>query len=208
MSAERAGERDTCGGVDSPCPGFTISILCSGPECDICSVLRVWGWPQSPVFVLLGPLQGPWELGIRTTVMNPGMWHLPAWHTGTSHTQRGDLSFLLCKMGRQCRMCKVETGGHVSENLTLVTSPVTGVDRKLLGDPWMFWGHPREGTRGRDRVLGALQSPAILWEEKGLQVWTVEIHTQQTCRVALLPPGGTRSQGPSEKALTPVGPPQ
>lgn len=58
-------------------------------------------------------------------------------------------------------MCKVETGGHVSENLTLVTSPVTGVDRKLLGDPRMFWGHPREGTRGRDRVLGALQSPAV-----------------------------------------------
>lgn len=71
-------------------------------------------------------------------------------------------------------MCKMETGGHVSENLTLVTSPVTGVDRKLLGNPRMFWA-----------ILGkALEAGTGSWEPCNPQQWTL-----------LHPVGGTRAAG-------------
>lgn len=90
-------------------------------------------------------------------------------------------------------------GVKVSENLALVISPVggacflpeeTGGGRNLPGGPRTPWSHPREGTRGRDRRLGAPQSPAagsefgqaadrrpasILWEEQGLQGWTLRL---------------------------------
>ena len=31
-------------------------------------------------------LQDCWEMGVRTLMMNPGWWPLPAWHTGTAPT--------------------------------------------------------------------------------------------------------------------------
>ena len=65
--------------------------------------------------------------------------------------------------------------------------------RDLPGDSRTSWGHPREGTRDRDRSLGTSQSPAagselrqeaedgpasILWEKQELQRWTVKASTQ------------------------------
>lgn len=69
----------------------------------------------------------------------------------------------------------------------------TGRGRDLPGDSRTSWGHPREGTRDRDRSLGTPQSPAasselgqeaedgpasILWEKQELQRWTVKASTQ------------------------------
>lgn len=69
----------------------------------------------------------------------------------------------------------------------------TGGGRDLPGDSRTSWGHPREGTRDRDRSLGTSQSPAagselgqeaedgpasILWEKQELQRWTVKASTQ------------------------------
>lgn len=59
----------------------------------------------------------------------------------------------------------------------------------------MFWGHPREGTRGQDGGLGAPQLPAAgsdlgqeaesrpssaQREERGLRGWALEAFTQST----------------------------
>lgn len=135
-------------------------------------------------------------------MINSGWWHPPAWHTGTPHAQRGGLGFLLCEMGRLVRTSEVETGGQVSGNLALVPSPATGGGRHLFGDPRKFWGHPREGTRGRGRGPRALQSPAV--------------DTPRSVGGARAAGGGggytqemPRSQGPTRKeALAPEGPPQ
>lgn len=159
-------------------------------------------WPRSPLFVSLGPLRGSRGLGIRTQMINPGRWHPPARHTGAPRAHHGGLGFLLCEMGRLVGMPEVETGGQVSGNLAPAPSPVTGGGRHLLRDPRKFWGHPREGTRGRGRGLEALQSPAV--------------DTPPSVGGARAAGGGggctqqlSRSQGPTGKeALAPGGPPQ
>lgn len=99
-------------------------------------------------------------------------------------------------------MPEVETGGQVSGNLAPAPSPVTGGGRHLLGDPRKFWGHPREGMRGRGRGLEALQSPVV--------------YTPPSVGGARAAGGGggctqqlSRSQEPTGKeALAPGGPPQ
>lgn len=159
-------------------------------------------WPRRPLFVLLGPLRGYRKLGIRTWMINPGWWHPPAWHTGTPHAQRGGLSFLLCEMGRLVGKPEVETRGQVSGNWALVPNPMTGGGRHPLGDSRKFWGHPREGMRGRGRGPEALQSPAV-------------DHPRSVGEARAAGGGGgytqqmSRPQGPTGKeALAPEGPPQ
>lgn len=90
-------------------------------KCAPCPALSM-GWPWRLAFILLSSLRDCRELGVRILMMNPGWWHLPAWHTGTAPTQHGASASSFVRWGgRGHSKVKSEVGrGKVSENLALV----------------------------------------------------------------------------------------
>ena len=148
---------------DGPCPSRWLYDALD-LKCAPCPALSM-GWPWRLAFVLLSSLRDCWELGVRTLMVNPGWWHLPAWHTGTAPTQHGASASSIVRWGGRGHS-KVETEvgrGKVSENLALVIAlwsrshflpEETGGGRDLPGGSRTSWGHPKESTRDRDRSLG------------------------------------------------------